>query len=265
MTSPRGCGNLEHQGGPSQGGHALVADRDLLERVESLSDEDRSSFRFSMGPLELLFDGFVGMRLNEHALHTWDIEVTIDPIATVPAESTAHIVDNLELIARFTAKPTGNTGAIAVRTDQPRRTSPSNSLPMRSPSEREMDRASPISNFRPGFVRLTYGDWIRLNPEHRSGLRCVGGVAPGLPGSIEDPWAGHAELTEPPAFATIGQPPTTPRSFPVLAALCPTNPVWIQGVDATASANASHGAIKSSVFRGLVLSERAILSRSRWV
>ena len=36
----------------------------------------------------------------------------------------------------------------------------------------------------------------------------------------------------------------------------------IQGIDATASANASHGAMKPSVFRGLVLSERAILSRS---
>jgi hypothetical protein len=59
--------------------------------------------------------------VNEHALHTWDIEVTIDQTATVLADSAAHIVDNLELIARFTARPPGSTQAIAVRTDQPRR------------------------------------------------------------------------------------------------------------------------------------------------
>ncbi len=100
---------------------ALLADRALLEGIGSLSDEARSSFRFSMGPLDLDFDGFVGLRLNEHALHTWDIEVALDPNTTVPAESAAHLVDNLEIVARFTGKPTGSTRAILVRTEQPRR------------------------------------------------------------------------------------------------------------------------------------------------
>ncbi len=122
MTSPRACGKPgTPRSARAKAVDELVADRELLERVESFSDEARSIFRFSMGPLELPFDGFVGMRLNEHALHTWDIEVTIDPTATVPAESAAHIVDNLELIARFTARPTGSTRAIIVRTDQPKR------------------------------------------------------------------------------------------------------------------------------------------------
>ena len=143
---------------------ALVADRDLLERIESLSDEARSSFRFSMGPLELLFDGFVGMRLNEHALHTWDVEVTIDPTATVPTKSTALIVDNLELIARFTAKPTGDTQAIAVRTDQPRRDfsielSPEAVTLGAEDQSRQPDLELPAE----AFVRLIYG---RLDPAH---------------------------------------------------------------------------------------------------
>ncbi len=143
---------------------ALVADRDLLERIESLSDEARSSFRFSMGPLELRFDGFVGMRLNEHALHTWDVEVTIDPTATVPTKAAAHIVDNLELIARFTARPTGNTQAIAVRTDQPRRDfsielSPEVVTLGAEDQSRQPDLELPAE----AFVRLIYG---RLDPAH---------------------------------------------------------------------------------------------------
>ncbi len=128
---------------------ALVADRDLLLRIESLPDEARSNFRFSMGPLELSFDGFVGMRLNEHALHTWDVEVAIDPAATVPAESAAHIVDNLELIARYTARPTGNTRAIAVRTGQPGRDFSIGLSPDAVTLGAEIHRPSPISNFRP--------------------------------------------------------------------------------------------------------------------
>ncbi|MGP8058183.1 MAG: maleylpyruvate isomerase family mycothiol-dependent enzyme [Acidimicrobiales bacterium] len=146
---------------------ALLVDRGLLERIESLSDEARSSLRFSMGPLELLFDGFVGMRLNEHALHTWDIEVAIDPAATLPADSVVHIVDNLELIARFTAKSTGSTRAIAVRTDQPRRdfsielSSDAVTLGARDHSG-QPDLELPAE----AFVRLIYG---RLDPAHTPG------------------------------------------------------------------------------------------------
>jgi uncharacterized protein (TIGR03083 family) len=143
---------------------ALIADRDLLDRVESLSDEARSIFRFSMGPLELSFDGFVGLRLNEHALHTWDIEVTVDPTATVRAESVAHIVDNLELIARFTARPLGSTRAIAVRTDQPRRDfsielTPDAVTLGTGDQSRQPDLELPAE----AFVRLIYG---RLDPAH---------------------------------------------------------------------------------------------------
>jgi uncharacterized protein (TIGR03083 family) len=143
---------------------ALVADRDLLESVESLSDEARSIFRFSMGPLELPFDGFVGMRLNEHALHTWDIEVTSDPTATVPAESVAHIVDNLELIARFTARSLGSSQAIAVRTEQPRRDfsielSPDAVALEAGDRSLQPDLELPAE----AFVRLIYG---RLDPAH---------------------------------------------------------------------------------------------------
>ncbi len=148
----------------AKAGDALVADRDLLERVESLSDEARSIFRFTMGPLELPFDGFVGMRLNEHALHTWDIEVTLDPSATVPAESAAHVVDNLEIIARFTARPPGNTRAIAVRTDQPRRDfsielSPDAVTLGAGDQSLQPDLELPAE----AFVRLVYG---RLDPAH---------------------------------------------------------------------------------------------------
>ncbi len=65
-----------------QAADALVADRALLDRLEGLSDDERERFSFTMGPMTFDVDDFVGLRLNEHALHVWDVEVVLDPAAT---------------------------------------------------------------------------------------------------------------------------------------------------------------------------------------
>jgi uncharacterized protein (TIGR03083 family) len=143
---------------------ALIADRGLLDRIESLTAPERSGFRFSLGPVNLDFDGFVGLRLNEHAFHTWDIEVVLDPAAVVPADAAAQMVDNLELIARFTAKPTGSDRTVAVRTIEPRRDftitfRPDDVTFAAGESRQEPDLVLPAE----AFARLVYG---RLDPEH---------------------------------------------------------------------------------------------------
>ena len=50
------------------------------------------------GPMTLDFAQFVGMRLNEHAFHTWDLEVVENPGATLPEQVAALVADNLELV-----------------------------------------------------------------------------------------------------------------------------------------------------------------------
>jgi uncharacterized protein (TIGR03083 family) len=143
---------------------ALVADRVLLERIESVTGPERSRLRFAMGPINLDFDDFVGMRLNEHAFHTWDIEVVLDPTAVVPAVATTHVVDNLELIARFTARSTGRDRTVAVRTTAPRRDfvigfTADNVTFATGEEQQEPDLVLPAE----AFARLIYG---RLDPEH---------------------------------------------------------------------------------------------------
>src|SRR3954447_6028030 len=101
---------------------ALAADATLLARLESVGPDDRDGFSTTMGPMTLDFTQFVGMRLNEHAFHTWDIEVVDNPGATLPEQVAALVVDNLDLIARFTAKPTAETTTITVATTTPART-----------------------------------------------------------------------------------------------------------------------------------------------
>jgi uncharacterized protein (TIGR03083 family) len=141
---------------------ALAADRSVLERLESLSDEQRSSISFALGPMTFDFVGYVGLRLNEHLLHTWDVEVALDPSAVVL--NAELLVDNLDLIARYTAKPTGNTRMITVHTTDPPRSftvSVATDAVTFTPSAGGGD--ADLSLPAEAFARLVYG---RLDPEH---------------------------------------------------------------------------------------------------
>jgi uncharacterized protein (TIGR03083 family) len=118
----RGVWDTWNAKGPlAQRDDALAADAALLARIEAVPPEEKSTFASAMGPMTLGFAQFVGMRLNEHAFHTWDIEVAADPSATIPVPVAALVVDNLELVARFTGKPTGDTTTITVATTGPQR------------------------------------------------------------------------------------------------------------------------------------------------
>jgi len=100
---------------------ALVVDEGVLEALESVSPADRARLRFALGPLSLGFDEFAGLRLNEHALHTWDIEVVFDDTAHLPHDAAAVVVDHLGLVARFTGRPTGARPDVLVGTTDPAR------------------------------------------------------------------------------------------------------------------------------------------------
>lgn len=105
----------------AQAADALIADQTFVDRVGSLTAEERDRFEFSMGPMTFDFAGLIRLRLNEHALHTWDIEVTLDPRARVAPDATQLVVDNLQMITRFTAKPSGTEQSVAVHTIDPPR------------------------------------------------------------------------------------------------------------------------------------------------
>jgi uncharacterized protein (TIGR03083 family) len=142
----------------------LAADQALVERYASLTPEQVTSLRFRVGPLELDATAMVAMRLNEHALHTWDVEVALDQHASIPDDAAALVVDNLDLIMRFTAKPTGVQRSIVVSTTSPPRAfaidlSPDAVTATRVDAPGTPDLTMPAED----FVRLVYG---RLDPDH---------------------------------------------------------------------------------------------------
>jgi uncharacterized protein (TIGR03083 family) len=99
---------------------ALAVDRAFVERIESLTADERDSVHLAFGPVELDLGGALGARLNEHVVHSWDVDVTLEQSAVIPVDAAAVMVDNLGLIAGFSGRAIGSTGKrVHVRTSEP--------------------------------------------------------------------------------------------------------------------------------------------------
>jgi len=148
---------------------ALAADRAYVERLDAVTLDERAALQIDLGPLRLDFDVFVGTRLNEHAVHTWDIEVMLDPMATIAADTVAPVVDNLGMIVGFTGKPAGAERVVHLRT-----TGPERDFALAVGRERVSlaastdDRAPDLELPAESFIRLVYG---RLDPGHTPPVR----------------------------------------------------------------------------------------------
>lgn len=142
----------------------LVADRALLDRVAALSDDERATATFSLGPFELDLATYLGLRLNEHVLHSWDIDVSVRPAATLPTDATDMVIDNLALIIGWAGRTDGTEREIVITT-----TAPSRSFSLKGGAERlslepaGTGAAAAVEMPAEAFIRLVYG---RLDPDH---------------------------------------------------------------------------------------------------
>jgi uncharacterized protein (TIGR03083 family) len=102
----------------------LAANEALTQSYESLSEETRQSLKIDMGFLPFPVDvaTAASYRLNELALHSWDVRVGFDPAAAVAPEATGHLLGIAGNLAGFLGKPDaleGTTAVIAVTTTDP--------------------------------------------------------------------------------------------------------------------------------------------------
>lgn len=137
----------------------------FVDRLESLSNEQRDAFTVSMFGAERGLDGLCEMRLGEHAVHTWDIAVALDPAAKVAGDAVDLLVDTLVVRAGSVGKPVDGTGPVLISTTDPQRSfelqlSPGVSLRSLA-SMSEVDGVLTLS--AEALVRLVYG---RLDVDH---------------------------------------------------------------------------------------------------
>ncbi|MGH3292347.1 MAG: maleylpyruvate isomerase family mycothiol-dependent enzyme, partial [Trebonia sp.] len=105
-----------------QAARSVAANEALVTRIESLTPQQRAAFNVTMfGRMPVDLAGILGLRLSEHALHTWDIAVTLDPAAKVAPDAVDLLVDRLPLMAGFLGKNGSAPVAVAVTTADPER------------------------------------------------------------------------------------------------------------------------------------------------
>jgi uncharacterized protein (TIGR03083 family) len=165
---------------------SVAANEVEIAKYESLDDATIEAFRISMFGMDLDLAGLLRMRLSEHAVHTWDIEVVGDPTATVASDAVDLLIDGLGATAARGGRPAGGTFRVRVGTSAPQRdlvVSVGESVAI---EVAEADSAYDGSVDLPAeaFLRLVYG---RLDPDHtpeftESGARGLADLRAVFPG-----------------------------------------------------------------------------------
>ena len=148
----------------AQATDGLRADETTVERFESLDPDQKAGLRLHLFGMDMDITGLARMRVSEHAVHTWDVAVALDPAATVAPDAIGLLIDTVGQLAARSAKPDGKERRILVSTSDPERhfvlaTGEEVSLT-------ESDGKYGLPELRlpaEAFVRLVYG---RLGPHH---------------------------------------------------------------------------------------------------
>jgi uncharacterized protein (TIGR03083 family) len=148
-----------------QVGDSIAVGASFLDAVDGLSEDQRAAFRLEIFGMDLDLPAFLQMRLNEHALHTWDVTVVLDPASTLPDDAAALVADNIGRVVGWAGKPSDETASVEVRTTSPERAYHLDLGPSGVSLSPSLDDTSAASLSLPteAFVRLVYG---RLDPDH---------------------------------------------------------------------------------------------------
>jgi uncharacterized protein (TIGR03083 family) len=163
----------------------LVADEALVARLEAMTDDEVAAFSLPLWGMVLDVAAFARMRLSEHAVHTWDVEVMLDPSAVVAPDAVELLVDHLGVTAGRAGRSSDPAYAVAVVT-----TDPARDLVVRTGDPVTVAPADAgatdgrLALPAEAFLRLVFG---RLDPEHtpaveQSGERGLDDLRAAFPG-----------------------------------------------------------------------------------
>lgn len=90
----------------------VAANQGLVQRYEALDADTRADLAIDMGFLPAPVDvaTAAGFRLNEFALHSWDVRVAFDPAATLRPEATPLLLDRVAFLLGWIAEPAALEG-----------------------------------------------------------------------------------------------------------------------------------------------------------
>jgi uncharacterized protein (TIGR03083 family) len=154
---------------------ATAAIEDFLDAAGAMSEDEQERWQLEVFGMDQNLGRFLRLRLNEHAVHTWDITVAVDPSSTIADDAAALVADGLGLIARWAGKPSDEQQSVEVRTTSPELAFHLDLGPNGVALSPSLDDTSAPTLTLPteAFVRLVYG---RLDPEHTPSSVSADGV-----------------------------------------------------------------------------------------
>jgi len=161
---------------PDQARNALETDARFLQRLGELTLPERDAWRLDFFGGEKTLVEMVGMRLAEHAMHTWDVVVVREPEATVPADAVALLVDNVVGLGGFAGKP-AHVSTVRVTTERPERSflidGTGDQVTLTPDPADDVDSEGVVRLPAEALLRLVYG---RLDPDHTPSSVVADGV-----------------------------------------------------------------------------------------
>lgn len=153
-----------------QAADGLASDERHVRTLEALTDEQLANVDMDFfGMMRLDAVGLVRMRLSEHAMHTWDVEVVGDPAATVQQAAVDLLIDGMpSFVLRRASKPPAGPFSVRITTTDPARdyllTADESVAITDWPGDADAPGDVPhVTMPAEALLRLFYG---RLDPEH---------------------------------------------------------------------------------------------------
>lgn len=103
----------------SQLADSVAANEHFVARLEHLEPEQQDGFALSLFGSDVDITGLTALRLGEHALHTWDIAVALDPATTLAPDVVELLIDTLPQRAAAAGLPVPAGRPVQVVTSDP--------------------------------------------------------------------------------------------------------------------------------------------------
>jgi uncharacterized protein (TIGR03083 family) len=141
---------------------SIAANAAFVSRLEQIPPAAREAFQLSVFGRELDLAGLAGMRLSEHALHTWDIAVALDPTAEIASDVVDLLIDTVAGVAGRMS-PVAGIDPVGIVTTEPTRRFTLSTAPAVELAAAGTDEGDPLELPAAALIRLVYG---RLDPAH---------------------------------------------------------------------------------------------------
>jgi uncharacterized protein (TIGR03083 family) len=158
-----------------QAADCLPADDTHIKRLEGLTDAELAGISHEFLGRKLDAAGLIRLRLSEHAVHTWDIAVAVDPEAVVaPAAVELLVPHQLAFLAERTGRTEGGPLRVRLRGTHPEvdlQLDVSDKVTLVPWPDGGTEADGEIATTTEGLLRLSYG---RHDAGHTPPVRVTG-------------------------------------------------------------------------------------------